>query len=343
MARNVPQPAPNPADIKYYITDHLRSTAMFVDKAGTTAAILDDNDFYPWGGVVPGVGKTTSNNTIKFSGRYRDSETTANLDYFGARYYSNTVGRFVSPDWADSPTTVPYARFGDPQTLNLYSYTENAPINRVDLDGHFDDPFGVFGSGDSGMSNMQSRFYQPDTRNNEAAGKNKKHATHKAQKKKKPKRTEAEIRRKFWKKYGKAFNAALAKVFGKDFGKIGPQTAAGMPKLDTSHSEAQLTAKKNSKEAIVGGNSPDTSHYMTEGSAAKNGTIRISSEDWQGNDEEEIFKTIAHEWANLLDFQINGYQNTEKNYADPNETSTDRDTGMHVERTMWPPPAQSPP
>jgi len=53
-----------------------------VDKAGTTAAILDDNDFYPWGGVVPGVGKTISNNVIKFTGQYRDTDTTANLDYF---------------------------------------------------------------------------------------------------------------------------------------------------------------------------------------------------------------------------------------------------------------------
>jgi RHS repeat-associated protein len=113
---------------------------MFVDKAGTTAAILDDNDMYPWGGVVPGVGKTTSNNTIKFTGQYRDTDTAANLDYFGARYYSNTIGRFMSPDWAAKPTTVPYAKFGDPQSLNLYSYVENGPINNIDVDGHWFDP-----------------------------------------------------------------------------------------------------------------------------------------------------------------------------------------------------------
>ena len=136
LARNIPQPSPNPPDIKYYITDHLHSTGMFVDKTGTTTAILDDNDFYPWGGMVPGVGKTTSNNTIKFTGQYRDTDTAANLDYFGARYYSNTVGRFMSPDWAAKPTTVPYAKFGDPQSLNLYSYVENGPINRIDADGH---------------------------------------------------------------------------------------------------------------------------------------------------------------------------------------------------------------
>jgi RHS repeat-associated protein len=128
LARNVS------GDIKYYITDHLHSTAMFVDKAGTTAAILDDNDFYPWGGVVPGVGKTNSNNTVKFTGQYRDTES--NLDYFGARYYANVTGRFMSADWAGAPTSVPYAEFGDPQSLNLYSYVRNSPVVRVDADGH---------------------------------------------------------------------------------------------------------------------------------------------------------------------------------------------------------------
>jgi RHS repeat-associated protein len=118
---------------------------MFVDKAGTTAAILDDNDFYPWGGVVPGVGKATSNNAVKFTGKYRDTES--NLDYFGARYYANVSGRFMSPDWAAKPISVPYADFGDPQSLNLYSYVRNSPIVRVDADGHnvFSDPFGTLG------------------------------------------------------------------------------------------------------------------------------------------------------------------------------------------------------
>jgi RHS repeat-associated protein len=130
LARNVN------GDIKYYIKDHLRSTAMFVDKAGTPAAILDDNDLYPWGGAVPGVGRATSNNTIKFSGQYRDSDTALQTDYFGARYYANSMGRYMSPDWAARPVAVPYANFGDPQSLNLYSYVGNNPLNEVDPTGH---------------------------------------------------------------------------------------------------------------------------------------------------------------------------------------------------------------
>jgi len=57
------------------------------------------------------------------------------LDYFGARYYGNWVGRFVTPDWAAKATAVPYAEFGDPQSLNLYSYVRNVPTTRFEADG----------------------------------------------------------------------------------------------------------------------------------------------------------------------------------------------------------------
>src|ERR1700686_838841 len=60
----------------------------------------------------------------------------ANNDYFGARYYSSTMGRFLTPDWAATPVPIPYAVMGNPQTLNLYSYVENNPITGTDPDGH---------------------------------------------------------------------------------------------------------------------------------------------------------------------------------------------------------------
>ncbi len=58
------------------------------------------------------------------------------LDYFGARYYSSNLGRWMSADWAAKPTTVPYAQFNDPQSLNLYAYVKNNPIGIADPDGH---------------------------------------------------------------------------------------------------------------------------------------------------------------------------------------------------------------
>jgi RHS repeat-associated protein len=70
----------------------------------------------------------------KFTGKERDTES--GLDEFGARYYSSSIGRFMIPDWAAKPTSVPYANFGNPQSLNLYSYVQNNPTTTRDPDGH---------------------------------------------------------------------------------------------------------------------------------------------------------------------------------------------------------------
>jgi RHS repeat-associated protein len=73
-------------------------------------------------------------NHYKFTGKERDPET--GCDYFGARYYCNPIGRFITADWAAKPTAVPYANFGNPQSLNLYSYVKNNPTTFGDPDGH---------------------------------------------------------------------------------------------------------------------------------------------------------------------------------------------------------------
>jgi RHS repeat-associated protein len=68
------------------------------------------------------------------TGKERDNES--GLDYFGARYYGSNMGRFMSPDWAAKAMPVPYAKLGDPQSLNLYAYVGNNPLSRADADGH---------------------------------------------------------------------------------------------------------------------------------------------------------------------------------------------------------------
>jgi RHS repeat-associated protein len=59
----------------------------------------------------------------------RDNET--GLDYFGARYYSSTSGRFTTAD----PLYFTGSRLWDPQQFNLYSYVRNNPLMFIDPDG----------------------------------------------------------------------------------------------------------------------------------------------------------------------------------------------------------------
>ena len=64
----------------------------------------------------------------------------------------------MGPDWAAAPTTVPYAKFGDPQSLNLYGYVENGPINRIDPTGHcFTCIPGEAGGAPTGATRRQER------------------------------------------------------------------------------------------------------------------------------------------------------------------------------------------
>ena len=73
---------------------------------------------------------------MHFTGKERDTES--GNDYFGARYYASNMGRFMSPDWSDTPSPIPYADLPNPQSLNLYSYVKNNPLSRTDADGHCD-------------------------------------------------------------------------------------------------------------------------------------------------------------------------------------------------------------
>src|SRR5215467_11220115 len=77
--------------VSYYFSDHLKTASVITDSAGI---IKEDEDYYPWGGELQFV--NNDSNHYKFTGKERDSET--GLDYFGARYYGNWLGRFTNAD-----------------------------------------------------------------------------------------------------------------------------------------------------------------------------------------------------------------------------------------------------
>lgn len=113
----------------YYHEDQLGSSRLLTNSAG-----------YPvWQGTFLPFGQEwnlqLTTNHYKFTGKERDAES--GLDYFGARYYSSSMGRWLSADWSFAPTAIPYADLSNPQSLNLYSYVGNNPMNLVDPLGHF--------------------------------------------------------------------------------------------------------------------------------------------------------------------------------------------------------------
>jgi RHS repeat-associated protein len=101
----------------------LKTASVETDASGN---IKDESDFYPWGGELQFL--ANDSNHYKYGGHERDGET--GLDYQGARYYSNGLGRFITPDWSATPVAVPYA------DLNQYAYVHNNPMTFGDPDGH---------------------------------------------------------------------------------------------------------------------------------------------------------------------------------------------------------------
>ena len=86
----------------------------------------DFSDYYPFGGER--VFQSGSGNKIKFTSKERDSES--GNDNFGARYYSSSLGRFLSPDPENAGASP-----DSPQSWNAYSYVLNNPLKYIDPDG----------------------------------------------------------------------------------------------------------------------------------------------------------------------------------------------------------------
>jgi len=84
--------------------------------------------YRPYGGTR---GATVALPTDRaFTGQYRDA---TGLDYFRARYFSSSLGRFISAD-----TIVPGA--GNPQNLNRYAFVLGNPLKYTDPAGHIPNP-----------------------------------------------------------------------------------------------------------------------------------------------------------------------------------------------------------
>ncbi len=138
-------PAAEPCTTCYLTADTLGSTRMITDGGGTVQSL---HDYLPFGEEIPAgtptarisplypYGALAINDGVnqKFTGKERDQET--GLDFMFARYYSSAEGRLTTPDWSATPDSIPYADLNDPQTLNLYAYVVDDPLDWVNTDGH---------------------------------------------------------------------------------------------------------------------------------------------------------------------------------------------------------------
>ena len=114
----------------FHFSDWLGTRRLQTDIYGNTEETCS-------GGAFGEVNCTGSENaTLHFTGKERDTETGTpgridGWDYFGARYYGSSLGRFASPD----PSGLAFAGLTNPQMFNLYSYTINNPLGFIDPSG----------------------------------------------------------------------------------------------------------------------------------------------------------------------------------------------------------------
>lgn len=105
--------------IYYFHNDHLGTPQTMTDQSGT---VVWQAEYEPFGKTTQGTATITNN--LRFPGQYYDAET--GLHYNWHRDYDPDTGRYLQPD--------PIGLEGG---LNLYSYVDGNPVNRVDPDGLF--------------------------------------------------------------------------------------------------------------------------------------------------------------------------------------------------------------
>ncbi|MEJ1974198.1 MAG: RHS repeat-associated core domain-containing protein [Lacunisphaera sp.] len=103
------------------------------DGNGNVAALLNADtgaleaayEYDPFGNLLRAEGTYAAANHFRFSSKFQDDET--GLVYYGLRYYSPTLGRFINKD--------PIEEMGG---LNLYAFCSNNGVNRWDYLGQIE-------------------------------------------------------------------------------------------------------------------------------------------------------------------------------------------------------------
>ena len=106
-----------------YNKDVRGSTSSLIDDSGTVAAAYEYDEF---GNTMIRAGEDFDNE-LCYTGQVYDKET--GLYYYNARFYDPEDGRFLTQDTYRGENM-------EPDTLHLYAYCANNPVNYVDPSGH---------------------------------------------------------------------------------------------------------------------------------------------------------------------------------------------------------------
>lgn len=108
--------------VHYQLSNHLGSASLELDEKGD---VITFEEYFPYGGTSYIAGRNKRDIDLKeyrYSGKERDDFT--GLYYFGYRYYAHWIGGWLNPD-----------PLGPEDSVNLYLYVHNNPINLVDPNG----------------------------------------------------------------------------------------------------------------------------------------------------------------------------------------------------------------
>ncbi len=109
--------------VRYVLPDANGNVGQLIDAA--TNAVAAHYEYDPFGNVTYASGVAAEDNPFRFSTKYADGELESPLYYYGYRYYSLELGRWLTRD--------PIEEQGG---INLYGFVGNSPVNDVD-------PFGL--------------------------------------------------------------------------------------------------------------------------------------------------------------------------------------------------------
>jgi RHS repeat-associated protein len=127
-----------PTLTQHFHLDHLGTPRLVTGDSGVQLGL---HTYYPFGAELNLGTNEQPYELMKFTGQERDvlGNDPHTLDDMHARYYSPTVGRFLSVD----PVIDTKVAMTNPQAWNRYTYVRNNPTSRIDPDGRCGVPAGL--------------------------------------------------------------------------------------------------------------------------------------------------------------------------------------------------------